>query len=48
MLYMVFGKKSHSHDEKPEQAEPWEGQLRKGTLEMAILAILWKKRLYGL
>lgn len=48
MLYMVFAKKTHSHDERPEQPESWEGQLRKGTLEMAILAILWKKRLYGL
>jgi PadR family transcriptional regulator PadR len=48
MLYMVFGKKTRSHDERPEQPEPWEGQLRKGTLEMAILVILWKKRLYGL
>lgn len=48
MLYMVFAKKTLSHEERPEQPESWEGQLRKGTLEMAILAILWKKRLYGL
>ncbi len=48
MLYMVFGKKTRPHDERPEQPEAWEGQLRKGTLEMGILAILWKKRLYGL
>jgi PadR family transcriptional regulator PadR len=26
----------------------WEAQLRKGSLEMAILASLWRKRLYGL
>lgn len=26
----------------------WEAQLRKGCLEMAILASLWKSRLYGL
>ena len=29
-------------------AEPWEAQLRKGSLELAILASLWKQRLYGL
>jgi len=29
-------------------SEPWEAQLRKGCLEMAILAALWKGRLYGL
>ena len=28
--------------------ERWEAQLRKGTLEMASLASLWKRRLYGL
>ncbi len=26
----------------------WEAQLRKGSLELAILASLWRKRLYGL
>lgn len=29
-------------------AESWEAQLRKGSLEMAILAILWTNRQYGL
>jgi PadR family transcriptional regulator PadR len=29
-------------------ADPWEAQLRKGSLELAILASLWRKRLYGL
>jgi PadR family transcriptional regulator PadR len=29
-------------------AESWEAQLRKGFLEMAILASLWTNRLYGL
>ena len=29
-------------------AERWEAQLRKGSLELAILASLWNKRLYGL
>ena len=36
---------------KPPQddsAERWEAQLRKGALEMAILAALWKGRGYGL
>lgn len=29
-------------------AERWEAQLRKGALEMAALAALWGRRLYGL
>jgi PadR family transcriptional regulator PadR len=35
---------------KPDDgyAERWESQLRKGSLEMAILASLWHGRLYGL
>ncbi len=28
--------------------EPWEAQLRKGSLELAILASLWKSKRYGL
>lgn len=32
----------------PEGAEKWEVQLRKGSLELAILAVLWDGRLYGL
>jgi len=31
-----------------DDADRWEAQLRKGCLEMAILASLWKRRLYGL
>lgn len=31
-----------------DAAERWEAQLRKGALEMAILAALWKGRGYGL
>jgi PadR family transcriptional regulator, regulatory protein PadR len=31
-----------------EYADRWEAQIRKGSLELAILASLWKKRLYGL
>ena len=33
---------------KPESADKWEVQLRKGSLELAILAALWEGRLYGL
>ena len=33
---------------KPEPDEKWEAQVRKGCLELAILASLWEKRLYGL
>ena len=33
---------------KSEPAEKWEAQLRKGCLELAILASLWEERLYGL
>jgi PadR family transcriptional regulator PadR len=29
-------------------SEPWEAQLRKGSLEMAILASLWNSKRYGL
>jgi PadR family transcriptional regulator PadR len=31
-----------------ESSERWEVQLRKGSLELAILAALWNGRLYGL
>jgi len=32
----------------PDSAEKWEVQLRKGSLELAILAALWERPLYGL
>jgi PadR family transcriptional regulator, regulatory protein PadR len=32
----------------PDSAEKWEVQLRKGSLELAILAALWEGPLYGL
>jgi PadR family transcriptional regulator PadR len=32
----------------PDSAEKWEIQLRKGSLELAILAALWQGPLYGL
>lgn len=31
-----------------DRGQNWEAQLRKGSLEMAILASLWESRLYGL
>ena len=31
-----------------DQPDRWEAQLRKGALEMAALASLWRGRLYGL
>src|SRR5215471_5121496 len=33
---------------KAGASEKWEAQLRKGCLELAILASLWEQRLYGL
>jgi PadR family transcriptional regulator PadR len=39
---------SASSKSADDHAERWETQLRKGCLEMAVLASLWKKRLYGL
>src|ERR1700723_2954139 len=32
----------------PESPDKWEVQLRKGCLELAILAALWSQKLYGL
>jgi len=31
-----------------DPVDPWEAQIRKGCLEMAVLASLWKTRRYGL
>jgi PadR family transcriptional regulator PadR len=39
-------KKTAPHD--PEIADKWEVQLRRGCLELAILAALWDGKLYGL
>jgi PadR family transcriptional regulator, regulatory protein PadR len=33
---------------QPIRDEHWEAQLRKGCLDLAILAVLWNQRLYGL
>lgn len=37
-----------SKSSDPEAPDRWEAQLRKGALEMAALASLWRGRLYGL
>ena len=39
-------KNANAHD--PAMAEKWEVQLRRGCLELAILAALWEGKLYGL
>ncbi len=36
------------HRENNDDVGKWETQLRKGCLELAILAALWEERLYGL
>jgi PadR family transcriptional regulator PadR len=33
---------------RSDTADKWEIQLRKGCLELAVLAVLWDERLYGL
>ena len=40
--------KSKLNGLEPEQPDRWEAQLRKGAVEMAALASLWQRRLYGL
>jgi PadR family transcriptional regulator len=45
MHYMIM-KESDAHDK--ETGDKWEVQLRKGCLELAILAALWGGKLYGL
>ena len=37
-----------ANNSNSERGQYWEAQLRKGCLEMAILASLWHARLYGL
>ena len=34
--------------ETQQSADKWEVQLRKGCLELAVLAVLWDQKLYGL
>jgi len=40
-MYIAMGNKN-GHSER------WEAQLRKGSLDLVILAVLWNDRLYGL
>jgi PadR family transcriptional regulator PadR len=39
---------ARSDSDEPGSPENWEVQLRKGSLELAILASLWGRKLYGL
>ena len=39
---------SRPAEDAQQSAEKWEVQLRKGCLELAVLAVLWDERLYGL
>ena len=38
----------HPDDQEQQTGDKWKVQLRKGCLELAILAALWSGRLYGL
>ena len=46
-MHNSYGMKPESPRE-PETADKWETQLRKGCLELAILAALWDGKRYGL
>jgi PadR family transcriptional regulator, regulatory protein PadR len=39
---------AQDESDEPGSPEKWEVQLRKGSLELAILASLWGRKLYGL
>jgi PadR family transcriptional regulator, regulatory protein PadR len=47
-MYCIVSCVTRKEPVEPECAEKWEVQLRKGSLELAILASLWSGRLYGL
>ena len=47
-MYCIVYCVAKKHLEELENAEKWEVQLRKGSLELAVLASLWEGRLYGL
>jgi PadR family transcriptional regulator PadR len=50
-IYLVLQytfKMKQSRPAEQESADKWEVQLRKGCLELAILAALWEGKLYGL
>jgi PadR family transcriptional regulator, regulatory protein PadR len=47
LYYIVYTMKGRDADEQ-SIADKWEVQLRKGCLELAILAALWDGRRYGL
>jgi len=41
-MYLAMASNNRVHEDR------WEAQLRKGSLDLAILAVLWDGRLYGL
>jgi len=43
-----YSSKQNTKNSEGRSSEPWEAQLRKGSLEMAILATLWTDKKYGL
>ncbi|HEY3950903.1 PadR family transcriptional regulator [Phenylobacterium sp.] len=43
-----MGRDPHDPPQGPDDLAGWETQLRKGALSLAVLAILWRGRLYGL
>jgi PadR family transcriptional regulator, regulatory protein PadR len=45
-MHCIDMKRASARD--PESGDKWEVQLRKGCLELAILAALWDGKLYGL
>jgi PadR family transcriptional regulator len=48
LYYIITGVTQSDDDSRPGSRDKWEVQLRKGCLELAILASLWSGRLYGL
>lgn len=47
-MYYIVSCMASQRDEAQDLTDKWEVQLRKGCLELAILASLWDGRVYGL
>jgi PadR family transcriptional regulator PadR len=47
-MYYTISLMAHPQEDDPEPVQKWAVQLRKGSLELAIMASLWSGRLYGL
>jgi PadR family transcriptional regulator PadR len=43
-----YSSRQNTKGSEARSSEPWEAQLRKGSLEMAIMASLWTDKKYGL